>query len=315
MSVKKRGLGSGLDALFGNIADLDLSDVENVTTYKEDGSLTDGVMEVLLDKIQPNPNQPRKIFEDLPLRELAASIKIHGIIQPILVTPTPGRSGEYIIIAGERRYRASQIAGLDKVPVIVKTFSERQQKEIALIENLQREDLNPMEEARAIAAIVSEYNASQDEVAKALGKSRPAITNTMRLLNLEPEVQNAIYAGRLSAGHGRALASVKNREVQLSYAQAAQDKKMSVRELELLVNAYVNPNKKSEAVAKIKPKTPPELRNLVDIMQRSFGTKCAAVGNKDKGRLYIDYYTADDLERIWWAIEVIMADSKRNSGK
>ena len=307
MKNKKRGLGSGLDALFGNLGELDISDVENVVTYKEDGSLNEGVMEVDIEKIEPNPGQPRKIFDELPLRELAESIKIHGIIQPILITPRPGSDG-FIIIAGERRYRAAKMAGLERVPVISKTFSERQKKEIALIENLQREDLNPMEEAQAIASLISEYNLSQEEVAVALGKSRPAVTNSLRLLNLEPEVQNAIYAGRLSAGHGRALASVKNREVQLSYANAAQDKKMSVRELELMVNAYMNPAKKPEAISKIKPKTPLELRGLVDMMQKTFGTKVMAVGNEKKGRIYMDYYTSDDLDRIYELISALDND-------
>ena len=301
----KKGLGTGLDALFGNIEDLDISDVENVLTYKPDGTLNDGVRTIPLDKIETHPGQPRKTFDELPIRELAESLKIHGLIQPILVTPIPG-TDRFIIVAGERRYRAATLAEWESIPALVKTLNDRQRKEIALIENLQREDLNPIEEANAIQSLIAEYGLSQEEAALALGKSRPALTNILRLLQLEPEVQNWLLANRLSAAHGRALASIKKRDVQISYAQAALDKKMSVRQLELLVNAYINPAKKPEG-AKLQPYAVPELKSLVNDMQRIFATKVKAMGDAEKGRIFIDYYTKDDLNRIFDIIESLKA--------
>ena len=231
------------------------------------------------------------------MEELAQSIKSHGVIQPILVTAV---GNKYQIVAGERRYRASKIAGLTKVPVIVKNLTIQQRKEIALIENIQRQDLNPIEEAYAYKSLIEEYGVTQEELAEKLGKSRPAITNALRLLTLNPVVIDMVSSGRLSAGHARCLASIKDYQVQASYAIAACDKQMSVRQLEVMVYNYLNPDKTPK---KAKPVLTTELKDLVTDMQRVFGTKIKVVGNNTKGRICIDYFTQKDLERIFDIIE------------
>ena len=284
--MKKTGQGLGLGALFSDYT-------TEITTYDVNGDLNKGVEEMDIEMIIPNPDQPRKNFDEEQLNELAISIKRYGVIQPITVV----KNGlKYIIIAGERRYRACKIAGLKQIPVIVKDYTEKECKEIALIENLQRSDLNPIEEATAFRKLIDEYNLSQEELANNLGKSRPVIANSLRLLTLHPEVQKLVVEGRLSAGHARCLVSVKDYSVQLKYAIAAADKKMSVRELELMVNAYLNPNKETP---KKTIKLSSELKEFVNDMQRIFATKVKIIGNEEKGRIYMDYYTKDDLQRIY----------------
>ena len=284
--MKKTGQGLGLGALFSDYT-------TEITTYDVNGDLNKGVEEMDIEMIIPNPDQPRKNFDEEQLNELAISIKRYGVIQPITVV----KNGlKYIIISGERRYRACKIAGLKQIPVIVKDYTEKECKEIALIENLQRSDLNPIEEATAFRKLIDEYNLSQEELANNLGKSRPVIANSLRLLTLHPEVQKLVVEGRLSAGHARCLVSVKDYSVQLKYAIAAADKKMSVRELELMVNAYLNPNKETP---KKTIKLSSELKEFVNDMQRIFATKVKIIGNEEKGRIYMDYYTKDDLQRIY----------------
>lgn len=288
--MKKTGQSSGLGALFSDYT-------SDITTYDSNGSLNKGVEEMDIELIIPNPDQPRKNFNEEQLNELATSIKRYGVIQPISVV----KNGlKYIIIAGERRYRACKIAGLKKIPVIVKDYTEKECKEIALIENLQREDLNPIEEAIAFRKLIDEYDLSQEELANNLGKSRPAIANSLRLLTLHPEVQQLVQDGRLSAGHARCLVSIKDFDVQIKYAKAASDKKISVRELEMMVNAYLNPNKD---IKKKTIKLTPELKDFVNSMQRIFATKVKIVGTEEKGRIYMDYYTKDDLQRIYELID------------
>ena len=284
--MKKTGQGLGLGALFSDYT-------TEITTYDVNGDLNKGVEEMDIEMIIPNPDQPRKNFDEEQLNELAISIKRYGVIQPITVV----KNGlKYIIIAGERRYRACKIAGLKQIPVIVKDYTEKECKEIALIENLQRSDLNPIEEATAFRKLIDEYNLSQEELANNLGKSRPVIANSLRLLTLHPEVQKLVVEGRLSAGHARCLVSVKDYSVQLKYAIAAADKKMSVRELELMVNAYLNPNKETP---KKTIKLSSELKEFVNDMQRIFFFFLKIIGNEEKGRIYMDYYTKDDLQRIY----------------
>ncbi|MDE6967200.1 MAG: ParB/RepB/Spo0J family partition protein [Clostridia bacterium] len=288
--MKKTGQSSGLGALFSDYT-------SDITTYDSNGALNKGVEEMDIELIIPNPDQPRKNFNEEQLNELATSIKRYGVIQPISVV----KNGlKYIIIAGERRYRACKIAGLKKIPVIVKDYTEKECKEIALIENLQREDLNPIEEAIAFRKLIDEYDLSQEELANNLGKSRPAIANSLRLLTLHPEVQQLVQDGRLSAGHARCLVSIKDFDVQIKYAKAASDKKISVRELEMMVNAYLNPNKD---IKKKTIKLTPELKDFVNSMQRIFATKVKIVGTEEKGRIYMDYYTKDDLQRIYELID------------
>lgn len=281
----KKGLGRGLESLFG---DNDYADrVEVQETLESD---------IEIDKIFPNPNQPRKIFDEQGLIELANSIKIHGVIQPLIVTK---RDDKYMIIAGERRWRASKIAGLLKVPVIIKDYSEQKVSEISLIENLQREDLNPIEAAKAIKRLMGEYSYTQEKVAERLGKSRPAITNTLRLLTLKRDIIDMIMHGLLSAGHARALLAVENEEEQLKLARLAIEKQMSVRDLEGAVKKHLAP-KPQKSIA---PEPSLELKELIYDMQRVFATKVTALGNEQKGRIYIDYYSRDDLDRIWELVE------------
>lgn len=273
-----------------------VSDAANLAFSLEKGEkVKDGVRIIKIDSIETNPDQPRTRFDQAALQELAASIKNYGVIQPILVTELG--DGKYELIAGERRMRASMLAGLSTIPCIVKSFTESDRAEIALIENLQREDLNPVEEAKAYRALMDKSGMTQEELANKLGKSRPAIANSLRLLTLSPNVLELVEAGRLSAGHARTLAVIKDQKVQESYAKAAADKKMSVRQLERMVAHYLNPKKPTRIY------NSPELKELVNNMQHTFGTKVKAIGNNEKGRIYIDYYTKDDLIRIYDLVE------------
>ena len=271
----------------------------NFTSYDSDGNLNKGVEILPLDIIVPNPNQPRKSFDQTALEELAVSIKNYGIIQPIIVCPVG--DGKYQIVAGERRYRASKIAGMNNIPVLKMILTAKQIKELSLIENLQRQDLNPIEEAKAFRSLIEEYGFTQEQLADRLGKSRPAITNSLRLLSLNPVVIDMVVSGRLSAGHARCLTSIKDFIVQNTYALAACDKQLSVRQLELMVRNYLNPSKKDKKIMDISV----ELRDMVNIMQKKFGTKVGAVGNNTKGRIFIDYYSTADLDRIFEILEQI----------
>lgn len=281
----KKVLGAGLDALFSDLQ------VE-VKTYDNEGKLNKGVSEIAIDLIDANKDQPRKNFDEEELNNLAGSIRNFGILQPLLVCKTGGR---YVIVAGERRYRAAKIAGLSAVPVIVRNYTEQERKEIALIENIQREELNPIEEAFALKSLMQEHSVTQEVLAQRLGKSRSALANTMRLLNLYPEVIEMVREGRLTAGQARTLIVIKDKDTQISYARACADKQMSVRDLEAMVNAYLTRDTRVRTKAPISA----ELKNMVNDMKRIFATKVKAVGTDSKGRFYIDYYTRDDLERIY----------------
>ncbi len=307
MAQKKMGLGKGLGALL-SIYDEEVEDLEKLNEKEQaSGVVTQttvakpegGVEEIAVNEIRPNPNQPRKNFDEEALNELATSIKTHGIIQPIVVNKD--ETG-YMIIAGERRWRASKIAGLDTVPCVVKNYTERQIKEISIIENLQREDLNPIEAARAIKQLMDEYNFTQETVADRIGISRPNIANTLRLLSLCPEVIQMVEQGMLSAGHARCLVVISDAKVQQKFAQAASNGKVTVRELEKLVKSYLNPKGSTK-------NTPPEqsleLKELINEMQRVFATKVSAIGSDKKGRIYIDYYSRDDLDRIAELLELL----------
>ena len=213
-----------------------------------------------------------------------------------------------MIIAGERRFRASKIAGLSKVPVIVKTYNERQIKEISLIENLQREDLNPIEAATAMRSLMEDYGMTQEELADRIGKSRPAIANTLRLLNLSQEVIKMVANGNLSAGHARTLVAVPQYD-QIKIAEQAIKEGFSVREIEKRVRDYFNPPEE-KAKKKAKVELSAELKELIVDMQRVFGTRVNAIGNDKKGRIYIDYYTRDDLDRLSELLEFLKKSQK-----
>jgi len=291
MAKVQKGLGKGLSAIF--------SDTTADYAYDASAPVAEKVGDVLeldITEVFPNPNQPRKVFDENALQELADSISAHGVIMPIVVNAVP--EGGYMIIAGERRWRASQIAGKTVIPAIVKNYTDKQVKEVSLIENLQREDLNPIEAAMAMRQLMEDYGMTQENLAERLGKSRSTIANTLRLLQLSPEVIRLISEGRLSAGHARALITLPDSE-QFITAMQAVNNGLSVREVEQKVRDYFNP---PEVIKKQKReklmRQSVELRDLIDRMKRAFGTKVSAIGNDNKGRIYIDYYTRDDLDRL-----------------
>ena len=292
-----RGLGKGLSALFSETEEDYGKSLLFEETPVEKG---EGVTEIDVSSIFANPNQPRKVFDETALKELADSISKHGVIMPIIVNKSGDR---YMIIAGERRFRASKIAGLSKVPVIVKQYNERQIKEISLIENLQREDLNPIEAANAMKSLMNDYGLTQEDLADRIGKSRPAIANTLRLLSLSPEVMKMVASGALSAGHARAMISVPQID-QIKIANFAVKEGLSVRDIEKKVKDYfMTPEEKAKKKQKMELSL--ELKELISDMQRVLGTKVNAIGNDKKGRIYIDYYTRDDLDRLSEMIEYL----------
>ncbi len=296
-----KGLGKGLSALFSETEE----DYGKSLIFDESGEKSEGVTEVDIKKVYANPNQPRKAFDQTALNELAESIKRHGVIMPIIVNKN---GDQFMIIAGERRFRASRIAGLDKVPVIIKNYNDKQIQEISLIENLQREDLNPIEAATAMRSLMEDYGMTQEDLADRIGKSRPAIANTLRLLTLSPDVMKLVANGALSSGHARALISVPQLD-QLKMANAAIKEGFSVREMEKRVKDYFTPPEE-KAKKKIKLELSLELKELIGDMQRVFGTKVNAIGNDTKGRIYIDYYTRDDLDRLSELLELLKQTRK-----
>jgi len=299
-----RGLGKGLSALFSETEeDYGKSLLFDEEPPKASG---EGVTEIDISSIFANPNQPRKAFDETALKELADSISKHGVIMPIIVNKSGDR---YMIIAGERRFRASKLAGLSKVPVIIKTYNERQIKEISLIENLQREDLNPIEAATAMRSLMNDYGMTQEDLADRIGKSRPAIANTLRLLSLSPEVIKMVSDGSLSAGHARAMISVPHLD-QIKIAQDTIKDGLSVRDVEKKVKDYFTPPEE-KAKKKVKMELSLELKELIGDMQRVLGTKVNAIGNDKKGRIYIDYYTRDDLDRLSDIIELLKKEYKQ----
>ena len=310
MKTPPRGLGRGLSALFSDTEEA----YGNASKFVQDESAPlpediKGLTEVDIDLIRPNPNQPRKHFDEAALNELADSIKKHGLIMPIVVNQM--QDGKYMIIAGERRYRASRIAGKTKIPVVVREYDDRQIKEISLIENLQREDLNPIEAANAMKQLMDEYHLTQEELAERIGKSRPAVTNTLRLLSLSSEVIALVAAGKLSAGHARALITLPE-DVQLKLAQDAIKDGLSVRDIERSVRDYfATPDELAEKKEKKKQQVSIELKDLIERMRHAFKTKVSLIGNDKKGRIYIDYYNTDDLDRISEIVEMAEQEPRK----
>ena len=283
----KIGLGKGLSALFSETEE----DYGKSLLFDEAPTQKgEGVTEIDVSSIFANPNQPRKVFDEGALKELADSISKHGVIMPIIVNKSGDR---YMIIAGERRFRASKLAGLKKVPVIVKTYNERQIKEISLIENLQREDLNPIEAATAMRSLMDEYGMTQEDLADRIGKSRSAIANTLRLLNLAPEVIKMVANGVLSAGHARALISVPQAD-QIRIAESAVKEEISVRDVEKRVREYFAPPEE-KAKKKVKMELSAELKELIVDMQRVLGTRVNAIGNDKRA----EFISITIPETIW----------------
>ena len=293
MAEKKKKLGRGLDSIFGSNVEQFLDEIQ------ESGTDAQGRKEVQIpiQEIRPNPYQPRKEFDEDALLELSESIKQYGILQPLLVS---NKKDYYEIIAGERRWRAAKLAGLKEVPVIVKEFSAQELVEISLIENIQRENLNPIDEARAYKKLHTEFHLKQDEVAERVSKSRTAVTNAMRLLKLNEKVQQMVIDEMLTTGHARALLGIEDQEQQYIIAQKIFDEKLSVRDTEKLVKSLQNEKKKKkEEKEKIDPKLEAVYHDLEEQMKGILGTK-VCINHKDakKGKLEIEYYSQDELDRI-----------------
>lgn len=285
MVTKKSALGKGLGAL---IPEVSVSEEENQKN---------GILEVNINELFPNEDQPRKHFDEEKLEKLAQSIKEHGIIQPILVK----REGKYFkIIAGERRWRAARQAGLKKVPILERELSDRDTMEISLIENLQREDLNPIEEAIAYKKLIEDFKLTQEEIANRIGKSRPAITNSLRLLNLDRRIANYLIDGTLSEGHGRALLSISDFELQYEVAKKIIDEGLNVRQTEkLIANLHAIKNGKKK-----KPQKEIHIKDLEDRLKMILGTKVTINKGRKKGKIEIEYYSEDDLQRILEMFEI-----------
>ena len=294
MSARKSGLGKGLDSLI----------TDKVSQRQEnEGKQGEGKAELYLkiSEVEPNREQPRKVFDEDSLNELAESIRKHGILQPLLVAR---RDGYYEIIAGERRWRAAKIAGLKEVPVIVKNMTDREILEVSLIENIQREDLNPIEEARAYERLLTEFDLKQEELAERVAKSRTAVANSMRLLKLSNAVQDMIVQGKLTAGHARPLIGIENSEEQEKLARQIVDQKMSVREAEKFVKKSQNIKNTSNQEQEDRENSY-IYDNMQEQMKKILGTKVTVNRKKDHtGKIEIEYYSDDDLDRI---LEMILS--------
>lgn len=298
MAVKRGGLGKGLDSLIPDMNIGSTASPKNEVKTKIVEKVVEKVVEVekpveiKVSKIEPNKEQPRKNFDEDALIELSESIKQHGVLQPILVQD---KNGYYEIIAGERRWRAAKLAGLKEVPVVIKKFSDQEIVEISLIENIQRENLNPIEEAIAYKRLLNEFNLKQDEVAERVSKSRTAVTNSMRLLKLDERVQEMVIEEKLSTGHARTLLGIEDLELQYLTACKVFDESLSVREVEKLVKSMNTPKKEVKK---------PEINQVIydDIsekLKQIMGTKVQILPkSNEKGKIEIEYYSSDELERI-----------------
>lgn len=283
--MAKKGLGKGLSTLFDDNTIID--DIIEESSNKD-------ISQIKLSLIEPNRNQPRKNFDDEKIEVLANSIKENGLIQPIIITPS--KNGMYKIVAGERRWRASKKAGLKEIPAVIRDYSDEQVAEIALIENLQREDLNPIEEALGYKALLEEFNLTQELISQKIGKSRSAIANSMRLLSLEEQIQKLLVAGDITSGHARAILSLEDNDLRLALSRRIIEDGLNVRQTEALSRQL---QKKAP-----KKKTPEktaydiELEHIQNKLSSDLGTKVRIVHTDKKGRIEIDYYGNEDLERI-----------------
>lgn len=287
MAAKKMGLGKGLDSMIPPKSTGTKAIKENENVSKTGETI------LKINEVEPNKDQPRKSFNEDSLLELSESIKLHGIVQPLVVSK---KKDYYEIIAGERRWRAAKMAGLKEVPVVIKDYSPQEIMEVALIENIQREDLNPVEEAKAYQGLIKEYNLKQDEVAEKVSKSRTAITNSLRLLKLDDRVLDLLVNESISSGHARALLSLSDKEQQYTVATKIFDEKLSVRETEKLVKSITNPVKKAPKKELINDFV---YRDIEEKLKQKIGTK-VTINRKteQKGKIEIEYYSPEELEKI-----------------
>lgn len=288
MPKKTHGLARGLDVLLP----------------EEDLTSTGGGQEIAIGDIDPNPDQPRRIFSEESIAQLAQSIQAQGVLQPILVVPMNG--GRYRIVAGERRWRAARMAGLDRVPCIIRELDAAQQMEIALIENLQREDLNPIEAAQGIQALMKQCGYTQETVAERLCKSRPAVANLLRLLTLPEEIMAMVRQGTLSAGHAKVLAGVAEDDMKLTLARQVVTNGMTVRELENAAALLKKP--KIPVPPPKKHALSAELTELESFCRETFGVKATITGNQKKGKITLQYYSADELEQVYELLHQLHRD-------
>lgn len=299
MAVKKKGLGKGLDSLIPENKSVKVS----VKTDQMQEEEKNGEQMMKINMVEPNREQPRKHFEEDALLELADSIKQFGVLQPLLVRK---RKDYYEIIAGERRWRAAKIAGVKEIPVIVKEYTEQEVVEISLIENIQRENLNPIEEAMAFKKLLTEFNLKQDEVAERVSKSRTAVTNSMRLLKLNEKVQQMIIDDMISTGHARALLAIDDQEQQYILATKIFDEKLSVRETEKLIKSLKSPKKNVKKEKTVENAFVYE--DLAEKMKQALGTKVNVLSKGNgKGKIEIEYYSDNELERVF---DIIMSVQK-----
>ena len=294
----QRGLGRGLGALLGDVVEQEETQVQspekNEPETVQPEQPVDAVRMLPIHSIDPNREQPRRTFNEDALKELAQSIKAVGVLQPIIVAPSGER---FTIIAGERRYRASRLAELDEIPAIVRQWDEQTRLEAALIENLQRDDLNPIEEAMGVRRLMDEAGLMQEKVAERIGKSRPAVANLLRLLTLPDAVRQMLIDGKLSAGHARALVTV-DRKRQIQLANLAAEQGWSVRQLERICAETQDKPKK------VKPPKDAQFTQLESMARELFGTRAKLEGDSNGGKLTLYYYSADDLQRIWDVMEM-----------
>jgi len=293
MAEKK--LGKGLGALFGGIVlDDELTPMGDVTGNEQvKDANDDGVQQIAIAMIDNNIDQPRKVFNQESLRELAESIKTYGVVQPILVTPVGNR---FMIVAGERRWRAARMAGLVEIPAVIKKFNPKQVAEIAIIENLQRADLNEIELALGIKKLMDEHKLTQEKVAERLSKPRSTIANSLRLLSLPQEIQQYISNQQLTAGHAIRLMSVSDEQKQIDFARRAVNEGLSVRALGDLIEGKTTSF--DFGTSKAKPSKAPEIREQEKILSRAIGTKVKIDGTLERGKVVIAYYAAEELERV-----------------
>ena len=288
MSVKKKGLGRGLNVLVG----------ETFTEAEPKASQDDkNVIEMDINLIEPNKSQPRRVFNEESLKELADSISNYGIIEPIIVKK---ENNTYMIIAGERRWRAARIAGLHKVPIILKEYTPLEILEISLIENIQREDLNPIEEAETYRRLIEEFGLSQEEIAQKVGRNRSTVSNSVRLLNLDKRVQNFVIENKLTNGHARTLLAIDNNDLQFETAEKIIEENLSVRQTEDLVKKLSDTKDIKTTIPKDEIKTEVELayKEVEKQFSQILGTKVQILNGRKKGKIEIEYYSPDDLERL-----------------
>ena len=288
--MAKKGLGKGLNSLFNE------EDIEEVTSDITKSSEGD-IKKVRMSLIEPNKKQPRRHFDEEKITALADSIKEHGLIQPIIITPSDNNM--YKIVAGERRWRAAKKANLKEIPAVIRKYSEEQVAEIALIENLQRENLNPIEEAKAYEQLYNTYGLKQDEIAASVSKSRTAITNIMRLLKLDERVQNMVIENLISSGHGRTLLSIDDGDMQYQLAEKILDENLSVREAEKLVKCILEHKDNKKNVEEESSQEKSMIDFFENKMKDILGSKVVIKNKKNnKGKIEIEYYSKDELERI-----------------